>query len=337
MSPYDRIGGMAACRRLAEAFYARVSRDAVLLRVYGPSLHCAVESLALYLAQFLGGPCEYSERRWSLSLREAHLRFHIGAAERDAWIACMRGALAETAIDSPELERFFDHASAYLVNQEPVSESSAQPSGDIGRRWKELRRVEEIVAHVRAHRAQQAIELAETGEAASVFSQDPAALPSLLGVMSSAGSPLLDDWIRRRVGAEPGLVRARYTYSRTLLHEAAGHGNLAVVSLLLAAGADPNAEDKFGHRPLYSAANEHGTAAVVRALVQAGADPDARDRVKQCAALHMAARRGNLEIAQALLACGANPHIRDRKGVSPLERAVNCRRREVAALLRAKT
>jgi len=47
----------------------------------------------------------------------------------------------------------------------------------------------------------------------------------------------------------------------------------------------------------------------------------------------MAARRGNVEIARALLDCGAALDARDRGGVTPLERAVNCRKAAVAQLL----
>ena len=101
MAIYDAIGGMETCRRLARAFYARVQSDSVLLPVYGRSLHCVVESLSTFLAQHFGGPCEYSGRRWSLSLYEAHLRFKIGQAERDAWVKDMTLAMEDVGIGEP--------------------------------------------------------------------------------------------------------------------------------------------------------------------------------------------------------------------------------------------
>ena len=52
-------------------------------------------------------------------------------------------------------------------------------------------------------------------------------------------------------------------------------------------------------------------------------------------ALHMAARRGNVTVAKALLECGADPRIGDIAGVTPLQRAINCRKAEAAALLSA--
>jgi ankyrin repeat protein len=47
----------------------------------------------------------------------------------------------------------------------------------------------------------------------------------------------------------------------------------------------------------------------------------------------MAARRGFVEIATALLDCGAELNPEDNKGDTPLQRALNCRKRPVAELL----
>ena len=74
----------------------------------------------------------------------------------------------------------------------------------------------------------------------------------------------------------------------------------------------------------------------MRALVRAGADVSACGGVTRATALHMAARWGYLEIARALLECGAAIDARDSKDVTPLQRAINCRRPAVAALLAAQ-
>jgi len=73
--------------------------------------------------------------------------------------------------------------------------------------------------------------------------------------------------------------------------------------------------------------------AIVRALVQAGANVNACAGVTRSTPLHMAARRGHLEIAQASLDCGAALDALDRKGDTPLQRAINCRRQKVAQFL----
>jgi ankyrin repeat protein len=111
------------------------------------------------------------------------------------------------------------------------------------------------------------------------------------------------------------------------------------VELLLSLGADPGATDGGGHTPLYTVANEcthAGGANVVRALVSHGADVNAKGGVTRCTPLHMAARRGNVEIAEALLQCGADIEARDSKGDTPLRRALNCKKPQVAAVLAAR-
>lgn len=106
--------------------------------------------------------------------------------------------------------------------------------------------------------------------------------------------------------------------------------------MLLLLGANPNAD---GHTALYCVGNEcHAESGgrIVRALVKGGADVNAAEGVKRCTALHMAARRGNAEVAEALLDCGAEVDPRDSTGDTPLRRAVNCNKTDVAALLVAR-
>ena len=65
--------------------------DPVPRPLYPLTLKCPIEALALFLAQFPGGPCEYSQQRWPLSLREAHLRpADIWAGEADRALGLLR-------------------------------------------------------------------------------------------------------------------------------------------------------------------------------------------------------------------------------------------------------
>jgi hemoglobin len=359
---HQSLGGAGAGLRLSAAFYSHVEHDAVLRPLYGGgTLKCPMEVLASFLTQLTGGPNEYSKRRWSLSLREAHLRFPIGPEHREAWLKDMRQAMDELKIQEParsSLYRFFEHASTWLVNQpkgtadesalsrELHTEASANPIvAEVARRWDALRTLESAVAAVRRGDAQHAVTLAEGPILQNGFQEDRGAFLSLLAVMCGStraeklpGTETMLDYVRGKLSSEPGLARETYTYGRTLLHEVAGHGSVEIVELLLRLGADPNARDVFGHTPLYSVGNASGDAnggavAVVRALVQGGADVNARDDVKRCTALHMAARRGNVRVAEALLDCGADIEARDIAGDTPLRRAVNCAKVELVALL----
>ena len=354
---YHALGGMDTCQGLSIAFYAHVEHDPVLRPLYPPTLKgCPIETLAAFLVQFFGGPCEYAPRRWSLSLREAHLRFAIGQKERDAWLNDMFQAIDEVNIKEPArstLRWFFAHASTSLINQPPEAANEFSPPlecpigdqnepeisrthQDIAQRWQAQRTLEEMVAAVRQGNADAVLtRLASPGVQAS-FTRDRAAFLSFLAILSSSSQRALLDYVRQTLVTIPELVQERYTYDRTLLHEVAGQSSLPIVELLLHLGADPNARDKSGHTPLYFVGNaSHGAhgADVVRVLAQSGANINAREKLKHCTALHMAARRGNVPVAEALLDCGADGEARDKLGDTPLHRAVKCGKTQMVAFL----
>jgi len=354
---YRALGGMDTCRRLSAAFYVHVERDPVLRPLYPPTLKgCPIETLAAFLIQFLGGPCTYAQRRWSLSLREAHLLFAIGQKEREAWLNNMFQAVDEVNIKEPTrsaLRWFFAQSSAFFINQPPEAATESpslleRPIGhqnepetsrihqDIAQRWQAQRMLEEMIAAVRQENADAVLALLESPVVQASFTRDRAAFLSFLVILSSNSQRALLDYVRQTLVTIPLLVQERYTYDRTLLHEVAGQGSLSIVELLLHLGADPNARDQLGHTPLYFVGNaSHGAhgADVVRVLAQGGANVNAQERLKHCTALHMAARRGNVPVAEALLDCGADGEARDKLGDTPLHRAVKCGKTEMVAFL----
>ena len=346
---YQAVGGTARCRKLSAAFYARVERDPVLRPFFpGKTLKCAIEEFSAFMAQFLGGPPEDAQRRWWLSLRESHLRFRIGQRERDAWMKNMMQTLDDLPIEEPArsaLRDLFDRSSAYVADVEDamLADGEGAPPGnrihrEISRRWIAQRTLDEAVAAVRRGAAGRAIALAEGSALQTYFKSNRSVFAALLALMIASGDSAILDYARERVLADPALAHERYS-SRTLLHGAAAAGSLDMVELLLRLGAEPGVTDAGGHAPLYCLANEckvSGVANVVRALIKAGASVDARDGVKHCTALHMAARRGNVELAEALLDCGAEIEARDSLGDTPLRRAVNCGKTDMAALLLAR-
>ena len=324
------LGGEAGCKRLATAFYARVGRDPVLRPLFpGKTLKCAIEEFAAFLIQFFDGDEDQTQRRWWLSLRESHARFRIGAAERGAWLKHMRATLDAAALDEQTrtaLRQFFEHSSGYIVGND-----SPQPEGDeLAARWRGQLRLDVAVAAIAEGRDEEAIAMAPR------FTSRSSVFVGLLARMLQSGRPDLIRFVVESVERDPSLSAHRFA-GRTLLHYASGAGCLPMVELLLRLGTDPDVPDAGGHPPLYAGANECGSdagPAIVRALVKAGADVNAARGVMRTTALHTAARRGHLEIARTLLDCGASIEVADRKGNTPLERAVNCRKLQVAQLLR---
>lgn len=344
---YHLAGGLRGCRQLSEAFYSRVQHDPVLRPLFpGKTLRCAIEAFAAFLAQFLGGPPEHAQSRWWLSLRESHQRFQIGRSERKAWMKNMVAALDELPVDPAvrqALRDLFERSSAYLVNTgqpipEPVAAERAPGDGihaELAQRWAEQRSLDDLVAALRFGDSNRALDLATGPTLQPRFARDRAVFAHVLSLMIRTGRLALQEYAEREVMSDPALARVHHRYGRTLLHDAAGRGNLRLVELLLRLGADPNAEVSGLHPPLYCLANEclAGGREIVHALVRAGADVDVRSDAKRCTPLHMAARRGNSQIAEALLDCGADIHAQDKTGVTPLERARNCRKAAVASLL----
>lgn len=339
---HEAAGGTAAWRKLSVAFYARVQQDPLLRPLFpGKTLHCAIEEFTAFLVQLFGGPTEDTGRRWWLSLHESHRRFGIGPEERAAWMRNMVKALGDAGFDQPlrgALREFFEQSSAHVVNRGkkpavPGLKPTDSLRSEIARRWEWQRELDEAVDAVRAGNVERAIAVAE-----AFSKRNRSVLCGLLALMLRSRDTALLQYVESKIAEDPALVGERYA-GRTLLHEAVAVGELKIVEKLLQAGADPNAMDGGSHAPLYSLANECADpsgAAVVRVIVGAGAKVDANGGAKRCTALHMAARRGNTPIAEALIECGANIEARDSAGVTPLRRAVNCKKPQVAALLLEK-
>jgi hemoglobin len=117
---YVAVGGEERFHRLVAAFYEGVAHDAVLRPLYPEDLTESREHLALFLAQYFGGPPHYSEKRGHPRLRMRHLPFAIGPRERDAWLAQMERAVDAIGIASPAREimlNYFRDAADFLVNR----------------------------------------------------------------------------------------------------------------------------------------------------------------------------------------------------------------------------
>jgi ankyrin repeat protein len=121
-----------------------------------------------------------------------------------------------------------------------------------------------------------------------------------------------------RAGANP---KASNRYGVTPLSLACTNGNGAMVELLLKAGADPNTALPGGETALMTAART-GKIGAVKALLAHGANVQAKESKRGQTALMWAAADGNVETVEALIAAGADFRTRLETGFTPFLFAV---------------
>ena len=98
-SVYDAVGGERFFVDLVDRFYDGVATDVLLRPLYPEDLTAPRRHLALFLAQYWGGPSTYSDERGHPRLRMRHAPFVIGDAERDAWLRHMLASLDAVAAE----------------------------------------------------------------------------------------------------------------------------------------------------------------------------------------------------------------------------------------------
>ncbi|MBC9876503.1 group II truncated hemoglobin [Bradyrhizobium sp. INPA01-394B] len=123
VSMFERIGGPVTIDRLVESFYRRMDErpEAAGIRaMHADDLTSTKQVLKRYLTEWTGGPKLYSPEKGHPRLRQRHMGFPIGGAERDAWLLCMRGALEETVADAAargELDAALTKLADWMRNQ----------------------------------------------------------------------------------------------------------------------------------------------------------------------------------------------------------------------------
>jgi hemoglobin len=121
---YQRIGGHDVIVRLVDAFYRAMDRlpEATTIRaMHAPDLGHTKAVLVNYLSEWTGGPRLYTPQRGAPMLRRRHQPFDIDTSARDAWMLCMRTALAEVVADEAlraELDAAFQKVANAVRNTE---------------------------------------------------------------------------------------------------------------------------------------------------------------------------------------------------------------------------
>lgn len=122
-TPYERLGGDAAVRRLVDRFYELMDtlpEAWEIRRLHPQDLSGSADRLYKFLSGWLGGPPLYWGEYGHPMLRRRHLPFPIGEAERDQWLLCMNQALDEQVADAglrEALKRAFFGTADHLRNR----------------------------------------------------------------------------------------------------------------------------------------------------------------------------------------------------------------------------
>lgn len=130
---YARLGGEPVVVRLVDAFYRAMDTlpEAASIRaMHEPDLRATKAVLVKYLGEWMGGPKLYTPERGAPMLRRRHHPFAIDAAARDAWMLCMRTALAEVCPDEglrTELDAAFYKIADFIRNTEDAGQLRAHP------------------------------------------------------------------------------------------------------------------------------------------------------------------------------------------------------------------
>lgn len=118
-SGFERWGGEAFFVALVDRFYERVETDPLLRPMYPEDLAEPKRHLALFLAQFWGGPPTYNEERGHPRLRMRHAPFPITEPAAQAWLGHMTAAVEASDLgpdDRRELLDYLSRAASSLVN-----------------------------------------------------------------------------------------------------------------------------------------------------------------------------------------------------------------------------
>lgn len=119
------------------------------------------------------------------------------------------------------------------------------------------------------------------------------------------------------------------------LATAAARGQVETVRQLLEAGADPNALNRFGRRPIQ--VMMMGSAQVAELLLLHGAEPNCADPATLTRPVHDAAREGFLDTLVVLHRAGARLDVCDAWGRLPVDLAEEQGHRDIARYLHAAT
>ena len=123
---YRAAGQRAGLAKLVDAFYRYMDtlpEAATIRAMHAEDLAVLREKLTVFLTGWLGGPREYATKFGRMRIPAAHAHLTIDEAERDAWLLCMKRAVAEQDAWADDFKAYFLQAIA--VPAERVRQVSA--------------------------------------------------------------------------------------------------------------------------------------------------------------------------------------------------------------------
>ena len=105
---HQALDGVEGIRRLVERFYHHMDTLPEARRIralHPPDLEVSIDKLARFLSGWTGGPKLFAERYGPIRIPIFHQHLPVGEDERDAWLLCMKHALADCEA-APDLARY---------------------------------------------------------------------------------------------------------------------------------------------------------------------------------------------------------------------------------------
>ena len=95
---YRAAGGRVGIAKLVDAFYRimdELPEAQVIRRMHPADLAESRDKLTRFLCGWMNGPKLYAEKYGPIKIPQAHAHLRVGPDEREAWLTCMRHAIAE--------------------------------------------------------------------------------------------------------------------------------------------------------------------------------------------------------------------------------------------------
>lgn len=119
---HDAVGGLEAFVELVDAFYDTVVTDPVLRPMYPTNLEPGKRYLALFFAQYFGGPnAPYGHERGHPRLRRRHADFPVDWDAALRWATAMHQAIDQQPWDAEaaaHVHAYVDRAAPMMINRQ---------------------------------------------------------------------------------------------------------------------------------------------------------------------------------------------------------------------------